>query len=137
MTGYLDAIGFLGPNVSCGHGVWYSERDIELLVAHGVATVHNPSSNLRLASGIAPVAAQTETASSSDCLNISVNTEHAPQLNAAVSICTQVLGRNDLSPKTRTRSSGATAGKFGRARSSRCGRVAHCDCSSGQTSTTP
>jgi tetratricopeptide (TPR) repeat protein len=52
--------------------------------------------------GIAPVAAQTETASSSDCLNISVNTEHAPQLNAAVSICTQVLGRNDLSPKTRT-----------------------------------
>jgi tetratricopeptide (TPR) repeat protein len=52
--------------------------------------------------GFAPVAAQTETASSSDCLNISVNTEHAPQLHAAISICTRVLGRNDLSPKTRT-----------------------------------
>jgi tetratricopeptide (TPR) repeat protein len=52
--------------------------------------------------GIAPVAAQTETASLSDCLNISVNTEHAPQLNAAISICTRVLGRDDLSPKTRT-----------------------------------
>jgi tetratricopeptide (TPR) repeat protein len=52
--------------------------------------------------GFAPVAAQTETASSSDCLNISVNTEHAPQLDAAISIGTRVLGRNDLSPKTRT-----------------------------------
>jgi cytosine/adenosine deaminase-related metal-dependent hydrolase len=57
MTEYLSDIGFLGPNVSCGHGVWYSEHDIDLLVAHDVATVHNPSSNLRLASGIAPVAA--------------------------------------------------------------------------------
>ena len=52
----------------------------------------------------APTAAQTETetVSSSDCLNISVNTNRAPQLNAAISICTRVLGRNDLSPKTRT-----------------------------------
>jgi tetratricopeptide (TPR) repeat protein len=52
--------------------------------------------------GIAPAAAQTETASPSDCLNISVNTEHAPQLNAAISICARALGRDDLSPKTRT-----------------------------------
>jgi 5-methylthioadenosine/S-adenosylhomocysteine deaminase len=57
MTEYLAEIGFLGPNVSSGHGVWYSERDIELLVAHGVVTVHNPSSNLRLGNGIAPVSA--------------------------------------------------------------------------------
>jgi lipoprotein NlpI len=49
-----------------------------------------------------PVAAQTETASSSECLNISVNTERAPQLNAAISVCTRVLGRNDLSPETRS-----------------------------------
>src|SRR5262245_22656786 len=48
----------------------------------------------------APAAAQTETASSSDCLGISVDTERAPQLNAAISVCTRVLGRNDLSPKT-------------------------------------
>ena len=51
---------------------------------------------------IAPTAAQTETVSSSDCLNISVNTERAPQLNAAISVSTRVLGRNDLSPETRT-----------------------------------
>jgi tetratricopeptide (TPR) repeat protein len=47
-------------------------------------------------------AAQTETASSSDCISISVDTQRAPQLNAAISVCTRVLGRNDLSPKMRT-----------------------------------
>jgi len=52
---YLGEIGFLGSNVSCGHGVWYTEQDVELLVAHGVVTVHNPTSNLRLGNGIAPV----------------------------------------------------------------------------------
>jgi lipoprotein NlpI len=50
---------------------------------------------------IAPVAAQTEV-SSSDCLSISVDTERAPQLNAAISVCTRVLAQNNLSPKTRT-----------------------------------
>ena len=60
MTGYLAEIGFLGPNVSCGHGVWYSDGDVELLAEHGVVTVHNPSSNLRLGTGIAPVAAYLE-----------------------------------------------------------------------------
>jgi tetratricopeptide (TPR) repeat protein len=51
--------------------------------------------------GIAPVAAQSETASSSECLDISVNTVNAPQLNAAISICSRMLGRNGLHPKTR------------------------------------
>lgn len=55
MTEYLAEIGFLGPNVSCGHGVWYSDHDIELLAASGTTTVHCPSSNLRLSNGIAPV----------------------------------------------------------------------------------
>jgi len=56
MTEYLAEIGFLGPMVSCGHGVWYSQHDIELLAAAGATTVHCPSSNLRLSNGIAPVA---------------------------------------------------------------------------------
>jgi tetratricopeptide (TPR) repeat protein len=49
----------------------------------------------------APAPAQTETAPSSDCLGISVDTERASQLSAAISVCTRVLGRNDLSPNTR------------------------------------
>jgi 5-methylthioadenosine/S-adenosylhomocysteine deaminase len=56
MTAYLAEIGFLAANVSCGHGVWYSDRDIELIVNAGATTVHCPSSNLRLSNGIAPVA---------------------------------------------------------------------------------
>jgi tetratricopeptide (TPR) repeat protein len=50
---------------------------------------------------IAPAAAQTELGSSSDCLNISLDTERAAQINAAISVCTRVLVRNDLSPTTR------------------------------------
>lgn len=56
MTEYLAEIGFLSANVSCGHGVWYSDHDIEWMVQSGATTVHCPSSNLRLANGIAPVA---------------------------------------------------------------------------------
>ncbi len=56
MTEYLAQIGFLGADVSCGHGVWYSDRDIELLAGARASSVHCPSSNLRLSNGIAPVA---------------------------------------------------------------------------------
>lgn len=53
---HLGDIGFLFPNLSCGHAVWLTERDIELLGDRHVGVAHNPSSNLRLRSGIAPVA---------------------------------------------------------------------------------
>lgn len=54
-TGYLESIGFLGPSVVAAHGVWVSEADIEILKRHGVGVSHNPESNMKLASGIAPV----------------------------------------------------------------------------------
>jgi 5-methylthioadenosine/S-adenosylhomocysteine deaminase len=53
---WLDALDFLSPQVSLAHGVWLSERDIGLVARQGSAVVHNPSSNLRLKSGIAPLA---------------------------------------------------------------------------------
>lgn len=52
---HLDRIGFLRDNVTCAHGVWVSDADVDLLAARGVKVAHNPSSNLRLRSGIAPV----------------------------------------------------------------------------------
>jgi 5-methylthioadenosine/S-adenosylhomocysteine deaminase len=52
---HLNDIGFLGEQVSFAHCVWLTERDIELLAQSGVSVCHNPSSNLRLKSGIAPV----------------------------------------------------------------------------------
>jgi 5-methylthioadenosine/S-adenosylhomocysteine deaminase len=53
--GYLDAIGFLGPRTLAAHGVWVSDEDIQLLKRHGIGVSHNPESNMKLASGAAPV----------------------------------------------------------------------------------
>ena len=52
---HLDDLGFLGPEVSCAHGVWLTESDMEILAETGTGICHNPSSNLRLKSGIAPL----------------------------------------------------------------------------------
>jgi 5-methylthioadenosine/S-adenosylhomocysteine deaminase len=52
---YLQAISFWGPRTLLNHGVWVSADDIRILRAHGVAVSHNPESNMKLASGIAPV----------------------------------------------------------------------------------
>ncbi len=54
---YLDACGALDANVIAAHCVWLSKEDIALAAKHGVTIAHNPVSNLKLASGIAPVAA--------------------------------------------------------------------------------
>jgi 5-methylthioadenosine/S-adenosylhomocysteine deaminase len=52
---YLDDLGFFGPGVLAAHGVWVSEADIATLKARGVGVSHNPESNMKLASGTAPV----------------------------------------------------------------------------------
>jgi cytosine/adenosine deaminase-related metal-dependent hydrolase len=52
---HLAELGFLGPELSCAHGVWLDDEDIERLAAARTTICHNPSSNLRLKSGIAPV----------------------------------------------------------------------------------
>jgi 5-methylthioadenosine/S-adenosylhomocysteine deaminase len=54
---FLDGLGFLGPGVLAAHGVWVSEADIAVLKARGVGVSHNPESNMKLASGTAPVPA--------------------------------------------------------------------------------
>ena len=54
---YLDSLGFLGPGVLAAHGIWVSDADIALLKARGVGVSHNPESNMKLASGTAPVPA--------------------------------------------------------------------------------
>jgi 5-methylthioadenosine/S-adenosylhomocysteine deaminase len=54
---WLDAIGFLGPRVLAAHGVWLDGEDLALFASKGVALSHNPESNMKLGSGVAPVAA--------------------------------------------------------------------------------
>lgn len=53
---HLDALGALGPHTLLAHGVWVDAADIVLLQARGTSIAHCPHPNLKLASGIAPVA---------------------------------------------------------------------------------
>ena len=52
---YLEQIGVLGPDVVAAHCIFVDETDRKLLAQRGVGCVHNPSSNMMIASGVAPV----------------------------------------------------------------------------------
>jgi 5-methylthioadenosine/S-adenosylhomocysteine deaminase len=52
---HLEQLGVLGPHVLACHCVQLSETDIERLRRYDVKVSHNPESNMKLASGIAPV----------------------------------------------------------------------------------
>ncbi|MFQ5692384.1 MAG: amidohydrolase family protein [Nitrospinota bacterium] len=52
---HLRDLGCLGPRSSFAHAVWLTDADIALLAEHGCRVAHNPGSNLKLGSGIAPV----------------------------------------------------------------------------------
>ncbi len=52
---YLNRIGVLGPDVLAAHCIYVDETDRLLLAEKHVGCVHNPSSNMMLSSGVAPV----------------------------------------------------------------------------------
>jgi 5-methylthioadenosine/S-adenosylhomocysteine deaminase len=52
---HLEAIGFLDRNVLAVHCVWLEDGEIEVLAKRGVGVSHCMESNLKLASGFAPV----------------------------------------------------------------------------------
>lgn len=52
---HLHRLGFLNDRTSLAHCVWLTDSDIEILAATRSTVVHNPVSNLRLGSGIAPI----------------------------------------------------------------------------------
>ncbi|HKB64352.1 MAG TPA: amidohydrolase [Pyrinomonadaceae bacterium] len=52
---YLSRIGFLNDRVIAAHMVWPNPGEIQILKRDGVGVVHNPQSNMKLASGVAPV----------------------------------------------------------------------------------
>ena len=51
---HLDDCGLLGPGFTGAHGVWLDEDDLKLMRDRGASIAHNPGSNLRLGSGVAP-----------------------------------------------------------------------------------
>ncbi|MBI4507749.1 MAG: amidohydrolase [Chloroflexi bacterium] len=55
LVGHLADLGLLGPSFVGAHAVWLTDDDIRLLADSGSAVAHNPASNLKLGSGIAPI----------------------------------------------------------------------------------
>jgi 5-methylthioadenosine/S-adenosylhomocysteine deaminase len=77
---HLAKLGLLSPKFTVAHGVWLNDDDIGRLAEHGCSVAHNPTSNLRLGSGVARVrrmlsagvnvAIGTDAAVTSDTLNL-------------------------------------------------------------------
>ena len=53
---YLEELGMLDGPLLAAHCVWMDDEDIRLFAEKGVYIIHNPVSNLKLASGVAPIA---------------------------------------------------------------------------------
>lgn len=60
LTAHLDSLGVIGPNFTAAHAVWLDSDDMRRLADRGASVAHNPSSNLRLGTGVAPVRAFRE-----------------------------------------------------------------------------
>ena len=52
---YLDKLGLLGPDVVSAHCIFVDDADRKVLAQRQVGCVHNPSSNMMIASGVSPV----------------------------------------------------------------------------------
>lgn len=60
IVAHLDRVGLLSPRLAVAHGVWLRPEECALLAARGVAVSVNTTSNLRLRSGVAPMAAMRQ-----------------------------------------------------------------------------
>ncbi len=54
-VGYMQAVDWVGEDVWFAHAVWVNEEEISVFAQHKCGVAHCPSSNMRLASGIAPI----------------------------------------------------------------------------------
>jgi cytosine/adenosine deaminase-related metal-dependent hydrolase len=52
---FVDEVGLLDSTIVFAHGVWLTEREWQIFAKKGASVAHCPSSNMKLASGIAPV----------------------------------------------------------------------------------
>jgi 5-methylthioadenosine/S-adenosylhomocysteine deaminase len=72
----LQRLGLLGPGLIAVHAVHVNDAEIALLAKHGASVAHCPSSNLKLASGFAPVAKMAAAG-----VNLAVGTDGAASNN--------------------------------------------------------
>lgn len=74
---FLDSIGMFDYGGGGFHGVWMSEKDKEICKKKDISIVSNPSSNLKLASGVADLCGLSESG-----INIALGTDGAASNNA-------------------------------------------------------
>lgn len=55
MVEHLRDLGIFSRRWSCAHSNWVTDAEIDIMADVGAVAIHNPESNLKLASGIAPV----------------------------------------------------------------------------------
>jgi 5-methylthioadenosine/S-adenosylhomocysteine deaminase len=92
---YLNRIGFLNNRTIAAHMVWPSDGELDLLKRLGVGIVHNPQSNMKLASGVTPVPKMlrenlpvglgTDGAASNNDLNLWEEMDSAAKLHKLIS----------------------------------------------------
>jgi 8-oxoguanine deaminase len=56
-VGYMQEVDWVGDDVWFAHAVWVNDEEIKVFAKHHCGVAHCPTSNMRLASGIAPVTA--------------------------------------------------------------------------------
>lgn len=54
-VGYVQEVDWIGDDVWFAHGIWVNDEEIATFAKHGCGVAHCPTSNMRLASGIAPI----------------------------------------------------------------------------------
>ncbi len=55
MIRFMERAGLFKHRTTIAHGVWLKPEEVDILAAHGAGVAHNPISNLKLKSGIAPM----------------------------------------------------------------------------------
>ena len=75
-TEYLEKEGLFSTKTLAAHCVVMSDNDIEILARNGVSVAHNPQSNMKLASGIAPVKKMLDAG-----VNVAIGTDGASSNN--------------------------------------------------------
>lgn len=75
-TEYLEKEGMFSTKTLAAHCVVMSDHDIEILARHGVSVAHSPQSNMKLASGIAPVRKMLDAG-----INVAIGTDGASSNN--------------------------------------------------------
>jgi cytosine/adenosine deaminase-related metal-dependent hydrolase len=73
---FVEDVGLVGPNVLLVHTVWMDANDIRILARTSTNVAHNPVSNAKLASGIAPIAEMLAAG-----VNVTLGTDGGPSNN--------------------------------------------------------